>query len=244
MFERAILDDSIKTRRKSSTVASFILQAVLVGVIVLIPLIFTQALPLKEVTKTMLVAPPPPPPPPPPPAASAPHPVEPVKSEVNDTGRLITPTKVPKQVSMIKESAAPPPPVAGVAGGVPGGVVGGQIGGVVGGVVGAVPTPAPSLAPSPKRVHVSQGVTEGLLIRKVMPEYPAIAKQEHVEGAVQLEAVIGKDGSVKNVKALGGNPLLVRAATDAVKQWKYKPYVLNGQPVEVDTNITVNFKLS
>ncbi len=243
MFERAILDDAIKTRRKSSTVASFILQVMLVGVIVLIPLIFTQALPLKEMTKTMLVAPPPPPPPPPPPSASAPHPVEPVKSEIQETGRLITPTKVPKQVAMIKESAAPPP-VAGVAGGVPGGVAGGQLGGVIGGVVGAVPTAAPKLAPSTQRVHVSQGVTEGLLVHKVVPEYPAIAKQEHVEGAVQLEAVIGKDGSVKNVKAQGGNPLLVRAAMDAVKQWKYKPYILNGQPVEVDTNITVNFKLS
>lgn len=242
MFQDALLDDRIKTRRGPATVVSFILQVMLIGVVVLIPLIFTQALPLKQEMSTILVAPPPPPPPPPP-AATQPQVVKQVQSEIQETGRLITPTRIPKQVAMIKESAAPPPATAGVVGGVPGGVPGGQLGGVVGGVVGAIPTAAPKLV-APQRVHVSQGVTQGLLTKKVMPQYPQLARQAHIQGAVQLAAVISKDGTIENLQVISGHPLLTQAAMQAVKQWRYKPYVLNGQPVEVDTTITVNFTLS
>jgi TonB family protein len=92
-------------------------------------------------------------------------------------------------------------------------------------------------------IKISQGVTQGLLIKKVDPSYPQSAKQMHIQGTVQLEANIGKNGSVTNVKSLSGDAGLARAATDAVKQWKYKPYTLNGEPVEIQTQITVNFKL-
>jgi protein TonB len=77
-----------------------------------------------------------------------------------------------------------------------------------------------------------------------MPEYPHVAKVAHVEGTVVLEAVIGKDGAVKDLRAVSGPPMLANAAIAAVKQWRYKPYYLNGQPTEVDTTIKVNFKLS
>jgi protein TonB len=73
--------------------------------------------------------------------------------------------------------------------------------------------------------------------------YPQSAKQMHVQGTVQLQATIGKDGNITSVKALNGEPVLARAAIDAVKQWKYKPYTLNSEPVEIQTQITVNFKL-
>jgi periplasmic protein TonB len=92
-------------------------------------------------------------------------------------------------------------------------------------------------------VKVSQGVSEGLILKKVQPRYPSQAIQMRMEGAVQLQATIGKDGSISNVKALSGDAMLSRAAQDAVKQWKYKPYYLNGEPVEIQTQITVNFKL-
>ncbi len=242
MFEDSLLDNKIRTRRKSATLLSFVLQGILIGIVVLIPLIFTEALPLKEMTETVLVAPPPPPPPPPP-AAKTPAVVKPVVSEMTTTGSLRTPTQIPKNVAMIKESAAPPPTTAGVMGGVPGGVPGGQMGGVVGGVIGAVPTAAPKLV-APQRVRVSQGVTEGNLMRKVTPEYPPLARQAHVQGAVVLSAVIGKDGSIQNLQVVSGHPMLSSAAINAVKQWRYKPYILNGQPVEVETTITVNFTLA
>ncbi len=90
--------------------------------------------------------------------------------------------------------------------------------------------------------RVSQGVSDGLLIKKVQPVYPAQALQMHVEGAVVLQATIAKDGSIRNVKAVSGSPILVRAASDAVRQWKYRPYTLNGQPVEIDTQISITFK--
>jgi protein TonB len=93
-------------------------------------------------------------------------------------------------------------------------------------------------------VRVSQGVSQGLLIHEVRPQYPPLARQARIQGAVVLQAVIGKDGAIQNLHVVSGHPMLTTAAIDAVKQWRYKPYFLNGEPVEVDTQITVNFTLS
>jgi TonB family protein len=92
-------------------------------------------------------------------------------------------------------------------------------------------------------LNISQGVSQGLLIQKVQPVYPANALRMHIEGAVELQATIGKDGNIVTVQTLTGDPVLARAAKQAVLQWKYKPYLLNGEPVEIQTQITVNFKL-
>ncbi len=92
-------------------------------------------------------------------------------------------------------------------------------------------------------LNISQGVSHGLLIQKVQPVYPANARRMHVEGAVELQATIGKSGNIVTVKTLTGDTVLARAAKEAVLQWKYKPYLLNGEPVEIQTQITVNFKL-
>lgn len=144
---------------------------------------------------------------------------------------------------MAQADAPPPPSTAGVAGGVPGGVAGGQVGGVVGGVLGSMPQAAPTLE-APKRVKVSEGVAQGLLVHKVVPQYPALAKQARIQGSVVLQAYIGKDGKVDNVQVVSGPPMLAQAALQAVRQWRYKPYMLNGQPVEVQTMINVNFNLA
>ena len=100
-------------------------------------------------------------------------------------------------------------------------------------------TPQPVL----QTLNVSQGVSQGLLIKKIQPSYPSNALRMRVEGAVQLQATIGKAGNIVGVKVLSGDPLLARAAAEAVTQWKYKPYLLNGEPVEIQTQVTVNFKL-
>jgi len=160
-------------------------------------------------------------------------------------GQLRTPTKIPEKVQMIKEEEAPPPVMStgGVVGGVPGGVPGGQMGGVIGGIISSTPVAVPKVA-TPQRVRVSQGVSQGLLVRKVQPNYPPLARQARIQGSVLLQAEISKDGSIENLRLISGHPMLAPAAIEAVKQWKYKPYFLNGEPVEVETQITVNFTLS
>jgi protein TonB len=261
MFEDSLLesggrDSKLHRRGPWATVISFILQSALVGLLVLIPLVFTQTLP-KQQLLTYLVAPPPPPPPPPPPAGSAAPKIKPVvkppTTEI-DQGKLMAPTKIPEKIAVVKDEEPPPAEAPdGVVGGVPGGVPGGQLGGVVGGVLGSIvtaaPVPVPKEAPPPpppppQRIKVSAGVTAGLLERKVSPIYPALAKAARISGVVILQAVIGKDGSIEHLKAVSGHPMLVQSAIEAVSQWKYKPYFLNGQPVEVDTQVTVNFVLA
>ena len=233
----------MKSKRGATTMLSFVLQIGLLGVLVLIPLIYTEALP-KQQLMTFLVAPPPPPPPPPPPAATPVRVVKPVQTDIVN-GQLRTPTKIPEKVQMIKEEDAPPPSAAGVVGGVPGGVPGGSMGGVIGGIIGATAsTGAVPKVVTPQRVRVSQGVSQGLLIHEVRPQYPPLARQARIQGAVVLQAVIGKDGAIQNLHVISGHPMLTTSALDAVKQWRYKPYFLNGEPVEVDTQITVNFTLS
>jgi len=93
---------------------------------------------------------------------------------------------------------------------------------------------------APTRVQVSSGVIQGMLIHKVAPTYPPQAFLAEIEGAVLLAAVIGKDGSIKELRVISGPHALVEAAKGAVQQWRYRPYVMNGEPVEVDTQIVVN----
>lgn len=95
----------------------------------------------------------------------------------------------------------------------------------------------------PQRVRVSSGVSSGLLIHKVSPAYPPDARSAHVQGTVLLQALIGKDGRIIDLHVITGDPMLSPAAIGAVQQWRYKPYLLAGEPVEVETQIQVNFQL-
>src|SRR5271170_3961092 len=163
MFEDSLIESGgrLSTKRGMTTTISFLFQMALVGILVLIPLLFTEALP-KTQLMTFLIAPAPPPPPPPPPAAV----VKVVKQIQTDivNGQLRTPTKIPEKGQMIKEDEAPPPVMSasGVVGGVPGGIPGGQMGGVIGGIISSAPM-VPKVA-TPQRIRVSQGVTQGLII--------------------------------------------------------------------------------
>jgi protein TonB len=244
MFEDSLIESGgrLKTKRGRTSVVAFGIEFMIIGVMVLIPLIFTEALP-KQQLMTFLVAPPPPPPPPPPAAA----PVKIVKVIQTDivNGELRTPTKIPQKVQMIKEDEAPPPVMAstGVVGGVPGGVPGGSMTGVLGGIVNSTTVAVPKIA-TPQRVRVSSGVQSGLLVRRVNPSYPPLARQARIQGVVLLQAQISKDGNIENLQLISGHPMLAPAAIEAVKQWKYKPYLLNGEPVEVETQVQVNFTLA
>jgi len=127
---------------------------------------------------------------------------------------------------------------------VAGGIAGGSAGGVLGGIIGSggsnlPPPPRPSVS----RIKVGGNVQSASLIRQVMPMYPPIARTAHISGTVVLHAIIAKDGSIEELQYVTGPPLLMRAAMDAVRQWRYRPTLLNGEPVEVDTTISVVFTL-
>jgi protein TonB len=248
LFANVLLevDSTEKLRRKCSAVSSFLLESLVLGVVLILPLMFTEALPNQQLL-TFLVAPPPPPPPPPP-AAAAVQIVRRVQSDLMNGG-LRTPTRIPQKVEMIRETEAPPPLMTGegVVGGVPGGIPGGQIGGVFGGIISssshlpAVPTLAPVV---PKRLRISQGISSGMLIHRVEPTYPSMARQARIQGLVVLSAVISKEGDIENLQALSGHPMLIPAALAAVQQWRFRPYLLNGEPVEVETRIEVTFQFA
>jgi len=245
MFEDSLIESGgkLKTKRGATTLISFLFQVALIGVLVILPLVFTEALP-KQQLMTFLVAPPPPPPPPPPPAAVPIKVVKTIQSDLQN-GQLRTPTKIPEKIQMIKEEEAPPPVMSagGVVGGVPGGVPGGQMGGVIGGIISSTPVAVPKVA-TPQRVRVSPDVSQGLISKKVQPPYPPLARQARIQGQVILQAEISKDGTIENLHLISGHPMLAPAAIEAVKQWRYKPYLLNGEPVAVETTVMVNFSLS
>ena len=113
----------------------------------------------------------------------------------------------------------------------------------------AMTEPSPTVYPAApgrgyaKRMRISRGVATALIVDKVQPEYPPDAREQQIQGNVLLHVIIGKEGNVENVQLITGHPLLAPAAIDAVRQWKYRPYLLNGQAVEIDTQVMVNFKL-
>src|SRR5262249_28307649 len=96
---------------------------------------------------------------------------------------------------------------------------------------------------TPQRVRISSGVANGQLISQPKPIYPVIARNNRIAGTVILKALISKSGNIENLQVVSGHPMLTQAALDAVRQWKYRPYILNGEPVEVETTVQVNFNL-
>jgi len=233
--------------KRATLPVAYVLEAIIVGVMVLVPLIYTEALP-KAQLMTFLAAPPAPPPPPPPPAA-APAPRIVRRISVEDVMRA--PTVIPKTIAQVKDEPEPPPNAGvGVVGGVPGGIPGGTMGGVLGGVIGgalsavAPPPPPPPKPQAPRRIRVGGQVESARLIFQPKPEYPPLAKMARIQGVVKLDAVISKDGTIQDLKAISGHPLLLRAAMEAVQRWRYQPTLLNGEAVEVATEIDVNFTLA
>ncbi len=246
MFEEMVVSNAKnkKTNKPWTVFISMLLQIAFLALLILIPLIYTEALP-KTLMSSILLAPPPPPPPPPPPAAVQVVHVKPV-AHLMEAGKLVAPKAIPKDIKIIKEEEAPPDVGAGMVGGVPGGVAGGSMGGVIGGVIGGAGSTA---APPPpkvtlKRITVGGNVQAAHLVNRVQPVYPPLARQTRISGTVKLHAIIGKNGAVEQLQVVSGHPLLVQSALDAVKQWRYQPTLLNGEPVEVDTEIDVIFSLA
>jgi periplasmic protein TonB len=237
MFEELVVSSphSKKTNKPWTIMVSMVFQSLFLAILLLIPLIYTEALP-KAMLATLLVAPPPPPPPPPPPAQVTV--IKRPQVHLMDAGKLVAPKVIPKDVKIIKEEAEPD---MGMSGGVVGGVSGGSMGGTIGGVVGSVAPPPPKVQ---QRIRVGGNVTAARVLNRVNPVYPPLARQTRISGTVRLHAIIAKDGTVQQLEVMSGHPLLVQAALDAVRQWRYQPTLLNGEPVEVDTTVDVIFSLN
>jgi periplasmic protein TonB len=178
--------------------------------------------------------------PPPPPPSPATTPRVPIKSEAL-SNELQAPSKIPKQVRMVEEAAAAP--AMGGPRGIEGAADGAQTGlGTVLDSLGSQPAKVVKQMP-PRSVSISSGVMAGNLIAKTVPQYPTIAKAARIQGTVVLQATISKAGLIENLRVISGPPMLQQAAMDAVRSWRYKPYLLNGDPVEVETTINVVFNL-
>ncbi len=245
MFEQSLLDLAARNGRRPWTVAvSMAIQSGFVGLMILIPLLYTEALP-KMAYCILQFEPPPgkPEPPAPRPPSRGTHQSDFVR------GKLQTPSQIPDN---IYTPAEPEPAILEPGGsGVPGLPEG--LGGhyVVGGtgklMLPSVEPPPPQ--PKPKQAAAVRQIRVGTMelamaISRPQPHYPPLAKQARIQGVVRLEAIISKTGTIERLQLLSGHPLLVPSALDAVKQWRYRPTILNGEPVEVVTTIEVHFTLS
>jgi protein TonB len=222
-------------------------EVLLVGALALIPLIETEALPKTIWTEELRA----PLPPPPSPSSLGTRTSRSAPRRVSSSATLEAPPSIPPTIAQIHDEPLPPAQFTSSYIGVPGGVNDGQSGAGLDHVLQSIlgnPTPQPPppqrLKPNQSRpIHMGGSVIAAKIVYQPKPEYPDLAKMTRTEGAVELEAIIGKDGTIEELKVLKGHPLLVKAALEAVRQWRYEPTLLNGEPVAVITEITVNFKL-
>jgi periplasmic protein TonB len=242
MFADSLLDSpwADRSRRGGTTLVSFAVQSVALAGLLLLPLLYTQGLPQLHLLDAGLVAPTPPP---------APPAREPARnnrannSNLSSNGQVIAPPSIPREILNVDELTTPIPVDIGL--NVPGGpgdrLARAGVFGSTGGPSVVLPPPPPAPSAHPPRVS---RMMEGNLIYRVQPQYPPLARQARVQGIVVLRAMISREGKIENVQVVSGHPMLVKAAMDAVLQWRYRPYYLNNEPVEVETQVTVNFTLS
>ena len=244
MFAESMLETSWaqRTQRSWTTLTSFALQMAVLAGLLTISLMRTVGLPESRVLQ----------PPiswgtPPPPLRNIvrEHTTYRLQSNLADN-ILIAPPYIPHQIPMINETEPPPQVSYNTADGVDGGTGNGSRDGVWSSInesLRHVVPPAPPGVGS-KPAFRTSSMLQGSLVRRVEPVYPPLARSAHIQGQVVLAAVISKAGTIQHLQVLSGHPMLVNAALDAVSQWRYQPYVLNGEVIEVETQITVNFKLN
>ena len=241
MFADSLLESNWANRshRGWTTLASFTMQGLAVGFLLMLPLIYSEGLPkLRLTTIGATIGPPPGRPP-----EGPQHPTRRVRP-IAHPFEIVAPSQVPPTIERGSDEI-PIPNVDECTGCVRGGTgvpgIHNPIIGANGHDISVAPPPPPKPTAPPPRVS---RIMEGNLIYKPQPLYPPMARAARIQGAVILRAIISKAGTIENLQALSGHPLLIPAAIEAVKQWRYRPYVLNGEPVEVETRVTVNFILS
>ncbi len=242
MFEQAFVECQAGTKRPWTVAVSLAGQVLFVGMMMLVPLLQTGVIVPARLAGILLTQPPGPPPR----MVETQHAAV-VNRSKSTAPRIFTtalrqPSRIPDRI-LIDDGAPQPVFVAESSGpGVPGGIV--SDGGVSLFEAPHAAIPPPRQAePVPPRVRIGGAVQAGKILREVAPVYPALARQARISGQVRLEAIIAKNGRIENLQVLNGHPLLVQAALEAVRQWVYRPTLLNGEPVEVVTLIDVNFGL-
>lgn len=250
MFLESLIETTRATRARRSlaTFLSFCIEVVAVAVLVLLPLIYTEALPGLHVSEQI----------PPPPAAPAPQgfkgtvtQLAPVPDNLREDGIVRIPLRwpdkafgptAPEQAVGAETSAGPCTGCVPGSTGSEGSGAGNRLMTELVGTGSMHPIITPPMEAT-RKIVVSH-MQEGMLINRIEPKYPALALQTRTQGEVLLAAVIGRDGRIENLRVISGHPFLAKAALDAVQQWRYRPTMLNGQPVEVETQIVVNFRLN
>jgi protein TonB len=243
MFADSMLQTSWahRTQRSWTTLTSFGLQLVLLGALLSVPLLRTIGLPEGRVLQ------------PPVSWAAPPSPVRHNAREHTATlnqsnlanNVLIAPPSIPRHIRMIDEIEPPPQVSYNSADGVASGVDNAARDGVLNSIhdsLSHIASPTPPVASKP--TFRTSTMLQGSLVRRVEPVYPPLPRAARIQGPVVLAAIISKAGTIEHLQVLSGHPMLVDAALQAVSQWRYRPYVLNGEVIEVETQITVNFKLN
>ncbi len=241
MFTDSLLQPSFDQRfhRSWTTLSSFGLQALAMGLLLLLPLVKPGGIPLLHRLATPV-------------SLGRPLPdAPPMRAHAGTVAlapsnllsiRLMQPSRIPIAIVPISEDV-PPQPFGSLGTGVPAGAIPGLPNGTASAGSGtrAVPATPP---PAPTRpIRISQ-MSPGSLIYQLQPVYPPLARTAHVEGTVVLAALVSREGTIENLRVLTGHPMLVNSAVEAVSKWRYRPYILNSEPVEVETQITVNFVLA
>jgi protein TonB len=241
MFADSLLDShwTNRSRRGWATLASFGLQALAVGLVVSLPLLYTEGLPkLHLVSVGAPIGTPP----------GQRAPTNQHRTTAHPQSNLLphiftAPPLIPRgfshdaDLAPVEEANVCPACVPGGLG-TPG--VNNPVIDSIGRDVTVAPPPPKPVAHPPR---VSR-MMEGNLIYKVQPVYPPMARAARIQGPVVLRAIISRSGAIERLQVVGGHPMLVKAAIDAVSEWRYRPYILNDEPVEVETQVTVNFLLS
>ncbi len=246
LFAEAMLENSATRprRRAADFIVSATVQLLFLGVLLLVPLYFSEAIDVRQFNRTLLAAPPPAPAPPPPPALA--RSVAPKRAALSVAGKLVAPRVIPQQIAHLTEQPDANDFSAAVAPGegVPGGVPGGQSGGVIGGVLSGAAPPAPSTIDSAPKgpIRVGRGVKAPRLLFGPEPVYPVLARQARIGGAVVIDAVIDTQGNVVEMQTVSGQPILVLAAMEALRHWKYEPTILGGEAFPVKLLVTITFE--
>jgi protein TonB len=245
LFTEAMLENSPTRppRRVGDFVVSATAQVLFLATLLLLPLYFSEAIDVHQFNKTLLAVPSPAPTPPPPPSSA--RSVAPKRKTLSVTGKLVAPRVIPHQVARLTEEPDGNDLAAAIvpSEGVPGGVPGGQPGGVIGGVLSVTAPPAP-IASAPKvPIRVGGAVKAPRFIFGPEPVYPILAQQARISGAVVIDAVIDKQGSVVEMRTVSGQPILVLAAMEALRQRKYEPTTIGGEAVPVRLLVTITFHI-
>lgn len=234
MFEDSLVESTqrIRTRSKWYAVASFSIEAVALAIFILIPYVYPAVLPPHTLASVLLA------PPPPAAAPAVPRTAPDLAHALVHAVSLIdfaAPSSIPRRIAQGNFASAPPEMNTGIDDDVHGSNILSRL---------AIPSPPVVTRAKPSGpVRVSSGVAEGRLLAPIQPIYPAIAREAHIQGTVVIEAVISRQGIVEQAHIVSGQPMLAQAALAAVSHARYQPYKLNGEPVEVETTINIDFIL-